>query len=232
MTLSERIVQVQQQILQLERTWHRPSGSVRLLAVSKGHTADNIRQAYADGLHEFGENYLQEALEKIKSLADLPVCWHFIGSIQSNKAQAIASHFSWVHSVSSIKIARALNDKRPHHLPPLNVCIQVNIDNEETKSGIQPEQATELAMEITRLPRLCLRGLMVIPKPSDDESQQYHTYLSVSELLTKANNRLKLSLDTLSMGMSHDLSPAIHAGSTMVRVGTAIFGERIYKTRQ
>ena len=170
---------------------------------------------------------MQEALTKIQSLASLPLYWHFIGAVQSNKVPAIAQNFAWVHSVCRKKIAQLLNDTRPASLPSLNVCIQVNIDDSDTKSGIKPEFAADLAAYIRLLPRLHLRGLMVIPSPAPNEQQQYQTYLRMTDLLHTLNAELNLSMDTLSMGMTDDLSAAIRAGSTMVRVGRGIFGERI-----
>ena len=226
MNIAERIDNVQRLIHQLELSCDRPPGSVELLAVSKGHSSHAIEAAFTAGLHGFGESYLQEALVKIQALASLPLTWHFIGVIQSNKTQAIAHHFAWAHGVCRLKVAQLLNDQRPLTLPPLNVCIQVNVDNEESKSGIDPTLVAQLAMDIIRLPRLRLRGLMVIPQPAKNEHQQYLTFLSVAELLHKLNTTLNLNLDTLSMGMSDDLPAAIRAGSTMVRVGRRIFGER------
>ena len=226
MTLLKRIEHIQQTIHEVERSCHRQSDSVALLAVSKGQSCELIEQAFHAGLHHFGENYLQEALEKIQLLHSLPLHWHFIGAIQSNKVPAIAQHFSWVHGVCRKKIAQLLHDHRPDSLPALNVCMQINIDDSDTKSGIQPESAEELAHYITQLPRIHLRGLMVITRPMVDEDQQYKTYLRVTELFDKLNAKLGLSMDTLSMGMSDDLSVAIRAGSTLVRVGRGIFGER------
>ena len=226
MNLVERIQSVQRSIRQLESAYNRQPGSVELLAVSKTRTSQDINQAFAAGLSNFGENYIQEALVKIQALAALPICWHFIGAIQSNKAQAIAQNFAWVHGVCRKKIAQLLNDERPSSLPPLNVCIQVNIDEEDTKAGIQPECVAELAADIIRLPRLHLRGLMVIPKPTQNEQQQYLTFLKVTILLEALNTQMSLNMDTLSMGMSDDLPAAIRAGSTMVRVGRNIFLER------
>lgn len=226
MNVAERIDTVQRLMRQLEAACQRKPGSVELMAVSKGQDSLAIKQAFEAGLHHFGESYLQEALEKIQTLNALPLCWHYIGAIQSNKTPAIAQHFAWIHSVSRSKIARLLNDERPASLPRLNVCIQINIDDEETKSGVTPECVAELAAEIIHLPRLDLRGLMVIPKPVLDEELQYQSFLRVTDLLHQLNTQLNLSMDTLSMGMSDDLPAAIRAGSTMVRVGRGIFGER------
>lgn len=229
MSIFKRIENIQQLIRQAEASCLRSPDSVELLAVSKGHTSEDIVHAFEAGIYNFGENYLQESLVKIKSLSALKLCWHFIGAVQSNKAAVIAQNFTWVHGVCRKKIAQLLNDERASSLPRLNVCIQVNIDDSDTKSGIQPELVADLALYIQHLPRLHLRGLMVIPRPTSDEQQQYRTYLKVTELMHALNVQLNLSMDTLSMGMSDDLSAAIRAGSTMVRVGRGIFGTRITK---
>lgn len=226
LTIASRIITVRQRIRQAEVSSHRPINSVGLLAVSKQHPPEAIVEAFDAGQRAFGENYVQEALVKINKLVSLPIQWHFIGKIQRNKAKSIAQHFSWVHTISSIAVAESLNAARPQDMPVLNVCIQLNIDDEDTKSGVTPQEAALLAAHILTLPRLKLRGLMVIPKPEDDMNKQRTTFLRVSECMQQLNQQLNLSLDTLSMGMSHDLEAAIAAGSTMVRVGTAIFGER------
>lgn len=214
-------------IHQAEIAAHRPEGDVKLLAVSKGHPCSKIQEAHSAGLHDFGESYLQEALAKIQILNTLPLCWHFIGPIQSNKAHSIAHYFSWVHSVSRQKIAQQLNEARPISMPPLNICLQVNFDDEKTKSGVAPEEAASLASYILELPRLRLRGLMLIPKPETDEQSQYLSFLRLSQLLDMLNQQLNIAMDTLSMGMSNDMQAAIRAGSTIVRIGTAIFGSRV-----
>ncbi len=202
----------------------RDPASVGLLAVSKTKPADDLREAYAAGLRDFGENYLQEALGKQAELADLPLCWHFIGPIQSNKTRAIAENFAWVHSVDRLKIAQRLSEQRPDSLPPLNICIQVNVSGEASKSGCTPADLPALAAAISALPRLQLRGLMAIPEPTDDSAEQNAAFASVRELQTSLN----LPLDTLSMGMSHDLEAAIAQGANWVRIGTALFGARDY----
>ena len=202
----------------------RDPGSVGLLAVSKTKPADDLRAAYAAGLRDFGENYLQEALGKQVELADLPLCWHFIGPIQSNKTRAIAENFAWVHSVDRLKIAQRLSEQRPDGLPPLNICIQVNVSGEASKSGCTPADLPALAAAISELPRLQLRGLMAIPEPTDDSAEQNAAFATVRELQASLN----LPLDTLSMGMSHDLEAAIAQGATWVRIGTALFGARDY----
>lgn len=217
---------IQQRIHDIERSCNRQTGAVTLLAVSKQQSVDAITTAFKAGQYDFGENYLQEALIKMQTLHDLPICWHFIGRIQRNKVKAIAQHFQWVHTVSRIDIADALNAARPADLPPLNVCIQINIDNEATKTGTNMDEALLLATHIMTLPRLSLRGLMVIPKPDDDIEHQIATFSRIATYQAAINLKLHLSMDTLSMGMSHDFEAAIQAGSTIVRIGSAIFGAR------
>lgn len=227
MTIVAGIQEVQQQIRDTAKSCGREPQTIQLLAVSKGHSVQAIQEAFHAGLFHFGENYLQEAEAKITALATLPLCWHFIGSIQSNKAKRIAQHFSWVHSVSQLNIASLLAENRPARLPPLHLCLQVNLDKEESKAGVEPDKLLELAAAVQALPGLKLRGLMAIPKPQQDKEQQYKSLLRLTELLAIVNSELKLSLDTLSMGMSDDLQAAIRAGSTIVRIGRAIFGERL-----
>lgn len=199
--------------------------SVKLIAVSKAQPATAIREAYAAGQRIFGENYLQEALDKQAQLSDLAIEWHFIGPIQSNKTQPISQHFAWVHSVDRLKIAQRLNDARPAQLPPLQVCIQVNVSNEDSKSGVLPAELAALATEIEKLPRLKLRGLMAIPAPTLDVNQQLTQFKLVREcydaLLAQG-----FALDTLSMGMSEDYAAAISQGASYVRIGSALFGAR------
>ena len=202
----------------------RDPADIGLLAVSKTKPAGALREAYAAGLRDFGENYLQEALGKQVELSDLPLIWHFIGPIQSNKTRAIAENFAWVHSVDRLKIAQRLSEQRPPELPPLNICIQVNVSGEASKSGCSPEDLPALAQAISALPHLKLRGLMAIPEPTDDRGQQNASFAAVSTLQAQ----LGLPLDTLSMGMSHDLEAAIAQGATWVRIGTALFGARDY----
>jgi pyridoxal phosphate enzyme (YggS family) len=226
--ITDNIKQVSAQLQLSVQQFHRSVDAIMLLAVSKGQNSQALRFAWQAGLRNFGENYLQEALEKIAALDDIDPCWHFIGPIQSNKTQDIARHFSWVHSIERIKIARRLNQQRPEHLPPLNVCIQVNIDREASKSGVDPEHCLELALAITELPHLKLRGLMVIPRQRDQLKEQRQPYRRAAELLDslKKSSAALTSLDTLSMGMSGDMPAAIAEGATIVRVGTAIFGPR------
>jgi len=206
----------------------RAPDDVNLLAVSKTFAPEAIREAYGGGQTRFAESYLQEALHKIAALHDLQIEWHFIGPIQSNKTRAIAEHFGWVHSVDRLKIAERLSAQRPAHLPPLQICLQVNIGGEDSKSGVPPGAAAQLAKAVALLPRLKLRGLMAIPEPSDDVGAQRRAFAQLRELFEQLN-RQYLQLDTLSMGMSHDFAAAIAEGATMVRVGTAIFGDRIYQ---
>lgn len=203
----------------------RAADSVTVLAVSKTFPAEAVRAAAAAGQHAFGENYVQEALDKITGLRDLGLQWHFIGPIQSNKTRSIAEHFDWVHGVERDKIARRLADARPLVLPPLNVCIQVNVSGEASKSGIAPDAVTALAEQVAALPRLKLRGLMAIPEPTPDAQLRRTRFRLLRELKDDLVRRGHV-LDTLSMGMSDDLEDAVAEGATMVRVGTAIFGRR------
>ncbi|HCI14041.1 MAG: YggS family pyridoxal phosphate enzyme [Gallionellales bacterium GWA2_60_142] len=203
----------------------RAPQAVELLAVSKTFPADAVREAYDAGQCRFGENYVQEGKDKIAALQGLQIEWHFIGPIQSNKTRLIAEHFDWVHGIERLKIAERLSAQRPAHLPPLQVCLQVNVSGEASKSGVPLEQAEALARGIAALPNLSLRGLMAIPAPTDDVAEQRAAFAQLRELFDKLN-RDGLQLDTLSMGMSHDFPAAIAEGATMVRIGTAIFGVR------
>lgn len=209
----------------------RPPDAVHLLAVSKTFPAASVREAYEAGQTAFGENYLQEALDKIEALRELPLEWHFIGPIQSNKTRAIAEHFAWVHGVDRLKIAERLSVQRPESLPDLNICLQVNVSGEASKSGVAPDEVAQLAADVARLPRLKLRGLMAIPAPADDPAQQRAPFVQMRELLASLKAQ-GMQLDTLSMGMSHDFAVAIQEGATIVRVGTAIFGARNYGGEQ
>lgn len=221
-TIADNIAQVSSRIHAAAVAAKRDADSVQLLAVSKTKPAEALREAYAAGLRDFGENYLQEALSKQLELADLPLIWHFIGPIQSNKTRAIAEHFAWVHSVDRLKIAQRLSEQRPADLPPLNICIQVNVSGEASKSGCTPADLPALANAISELPRIKLRGLMAIPEPTEDRAAQDAAFAAVQSLQASLN----LPLDTLSMGMSHDLESAIAMGATWVRIGTALFGAR------
>ncbi len=206
----------------------RAANDVILLAVSKTFPPEALREAYDAGQTRFAESYVQEALDKIAALRDLPIEWHFIGPIQSNKTRVIAESFSWVHGVDRLKIAERLSAQRPAPLPPLQVCLQVNISGEASKSGVPPEEAEQLARAVAQLPHLALRGLMAIPEPSDEVAAQREAFARLRELLEQLN-RQGLQLDTLSMGMSQDFAAAIAEGATMVRVGSAIFGNRTYQ---
>lgn len=217
--------QVTARIRAAELRFGRAPGSVQLLAVSKTQPAEAIRRAHLAGQRRFGESYIQEALAKMAQLEGCLLEWHFIGPVQSNKTKQIAAHFDWVHSIDRVKIAERLDAQRPPGLPPLNVCLQVNISDEQTKSGIAPAELPALAAAVASLGRLRLRGLMTIPAPCDDLAQQrrpFHTLRMALESL----NAQGLGLDTLSMGMSDDLEAAVAEGATIVRIGTAVFGER------
>lgn len=224
-TIAESISQIRRQLDEYAQRYQRPRDGIHLLAVSKGHPAWALRQAYACGLHEFGESYVQEALYKIGALADLPLSWHFIGHIQSNKTRDIACHFDWVHSIDRLKIARRLAEQRTASLPPLNVCLQINISHEVTKSGIALDELHQLASAVTQLPQLRLRGLMALPQASDDFEQQRLAFRQMHQAFIQLNQQ-GFALDTLSMGMSNDMEAAIAEGSTLLRIGTAIFGDR------
>ena len=206
----------------------RSPTSATLLAVSKTKPAEMLREAWQHGQREFGENYLQEALDKQAALEDLDgIVWHFIGPLQSNKTRAVAEQFAWVHSVDRLKIAKRLSEQRPEALPPLNVCLQVNISREASKSGVLPEDALALAQEIATLPGLSLRGLMAIPAPAETLEAQRQPLAALRQLLEEFQAALpEAPLDTLSMGMSDDLEAAVLEGATLVRLGTAIFGAR------
>jgi pyridoxal phosphate enzyme (YggS family) len=203
----------------------RSEDCVTLLAVTKTHPADLIRAAAQEGLQHFGESYVQEALPKIETLRDLPLTWHFIGQLQGNKTKPVAESFHWVHGVDRLRIARRLSDQRPAHAPPLNVCLQVNIGGESTKGGVTPEELPALASAVADLPRLTLRGLMCIPPPEEDPERQRHWFSQTAQLL-RSLRVPGAPLDTLSMGMSDSLEAAIEEGATLVRIGTALFGER------
>lgn len=203
----------------------RETAQVQLLAVSKTRQADELRALYALGQRQFGENYLQEAEQKIAALQDLAICWHFIGPVQSNKTRALAEHFDWVQSVDRLKIAERLAQQRPAHLAPLNVCVQVNISAEASKSGCLPDQTEALLAQMMPLSGIRVRGLMAIPKASDDPQEQRRVLAAMQQLFQRMQQRWP-ALDTLSMGMSADMGVAIEQGATMVRIGTALFGPR------
>lgn len=222
---SKNLSLIKNTIADSELRYGRNPGSVSLLAVSKGQSIEKIKQAINAGQRSFGENYLQEALLKITALTDQTIEWHFIGAIQSNKTKKIAASFQWVQSISEFNIAKRLNDQRPSTLPPLNICLQVNLAEETNKSGITAENVFALAAECAKLPRLRLRGLMAIPAISHDFNEQRASFRQLYQLY-QALCEQGLALDTLSMGMSQDMVAAIAEGTTMVRIGTALFGKR------
>ncbi|WP_455011475.1 YggS family pyridoxal phosphate-dependent enzyme [Haemophilus parahaemolyticus] len=226
MSISENLSRIQQQIKQISAEYQREN--VRLLAVSKTKPVQAIEEAIRAGQCAFGENYVQEGIEKIAYFSgNKSLEWHFIGPLQSNKSRLVAEHFDWIQTMDRFRIAERLNDQRPEHLPPLNVLIQINISDESSKSGIQPEEMFSLAEKISQFPRLKLRGLMAIPKPESEPEQQKIALRKMKDLFNRLQQRFE-SVDTLSMGMSDDMASAIECGSTMVRIGTAIFGERDY----
>jgi pyridoxal phosphate enzyme (YggS family) len=218
---------VRQRMVEACARYGRDPKSVQLLAVSKTHGPDMVEAAYQAGQLAFGENYVQEAVEKITTLRHLPLQWHCIGPIQSNKTRQVAGNFDWIHTVDRLKIAQRLSEQRPASMAPLQVCIQVNVDGGPTKSGVEPDAAVSLAQAVRELPRLQLRGLMCIPEPAPDFEAACALFKRARDLFLSLNAQ-GLALDTLSMGMSADLEAAIASGSTMVRVGSAIFGERHY----
>jgi len=228
--IADNLKHIHHQIQQITKNVNRNPDEITLLAVSKGQPAEAIQKAYEQGQRHFGENYLQEALEKQQQLSDLTnITWHFIGPLQSNKTRKVAENFDWVHSVDRIKVAERLNRLRNSHPTPLNVCLQVNINNEESKSGLLVNEVGEVAHTVAKLPNLKLRGLMAIPKKNQSDSEQRASFKAVAQLLSKLKNGSPqlATLDTLSMGMSADLEAAIAEGATIVRVGTAIFGPRL-----
>ncbi|MEJ6006335.1 YggS family pyridoxal phosphate-dependent enzyme [Paucibacter sp. AS339] len=227
-TIAENIQEQHKRIAAACGQAGRAVQSVTLLVVSKTFPGAAVREAFAAGEHRFGENYVQEGLDKIAELADLrsQLEWHLIGPLQSNKTRPVAETFDWVHSVDRLKTAQRLSEQRPAHLPPLNICLQVNISGEASKSGLAPAEVAALARTVSALPRLRLRGLMAIPEPAADLESQRLPHRALANLLQTLNRELGLSLDTLSMGMSADLEAAIAEGASLVRVGSAIFGSR------
>ncbi|MEJ6021017.1 YggS family pyridoxal phosphate-dependent enzyme [Ramlibacter sp. PS4R-6] len=224
-TIADNLQRVRERVSTACAGAQRRVEDVTLLAVAKTFGPEAVREAFAAGQRAFGENYIQEAVEKAALLADLPIEWHCIGPIQSNKTRLVAAHFAWAQTVDRLKIAQRLSEQRPEGLPPLQVCIQVNIDGGPSKSGVPPQEALALAREVAQLPRLKLRGLMTIPEPAADFAAQKAVHARARALFDELRGA-GLALDTLSMGMTADLEAAIAAGSTMVRVGTAIFGAR------
>ena len=227
--VADSVAAVRERIAAAEQRFDRAPGSVTLVAVAKTKPASLIREAWAAGQHQFGENFVQEAAEKLDELSQLSgpggIEWHFVGAIQANKSRMVAERFDWVHTVDRLRIARRLNDQRPAFLPPLNVCLQVNVSGEPSKAGVRPEEAADLATAVAELPRLRLRGLMTIPRPCmgfDEQRGALRPLVEVYEGLCSDG----LALDTLSMGMTDDLEAAVAEGATMVRIGTAVFGPR------
>ena len=224
-TIAENILQIQHLLDEYALSYARSGADIQLLAVSKGQSADAIRTAHACGLRAFGESYVQEALKKMQSLADTAISWHFIGGIQSNKTRDIACHFDWVHSIDRLTIAQRLSAQRPTGKPPLQVCVQINLDNESSKSGTTLAQLQQLATDIAQLPGLKLRGLMALPQSSDDFAIQRSAFRKIHDAFIQLRHN-GLMLDTLSMGMSNDMEAAIAEGSTLLRIGTSVFGKR------
>ena len=226
--ISDNLQTIGAKLKKFSLQYNRVEDSVKLLAVSKKHDITKIQEAYEYGQRAFGENYVQELWDKYHELSDLDIEWHFIGPLQSNKTKKIAEISDWVHTIDRLKIAQRLNDQRPENLSPLSVCIQLNISGENSKSGISETEVTDLAKEIIKLPNLRLRGLMVIPAPEDNFDKQLEVFAKVSAIKDTLNLEQGIELDTLSMGMSNDIEAAIAGGSTLVRIGTAIFGQREY----
>ena len=220
-----RLAAARARILEVASACGRDPNRIRLVAVSKTQGVDAVRTAAGAGQRDFGENQLQEALPKIADTADLDLTWHFIGPIQSNKTRGIAEHFAWVHSVDRLKVAERLSQQRPRELPPLQVCIQINTSHEASKSGVRPDAALALARAVNRLPRLRLRGIMAVPAPAADVAGQLEACLEVRAVYEQLR-MAGLELDTLSLGMSADLEAAVQAGSSLLRIGTDIFGAR------
>jgi len=223
--ITNNLKDLRQTIAEMARSCGRDPRQVGLVAVSKKHPPSAIREAYQCGQTDFGENFVQEALEKLEALADLPLVWHFIGRVQSNKTRPIAEHFHWVHTIDRPKIAQRLSEQRPAGAPPLNVCIQVNVGDPEHKAGVAPDQAPALAREVAALPGLRLRGLMCMPPESSDPGVQRSYFRTLAQLREQIQGQ-GISLDTLSMGMSGDMEAAIREGATLLRIGTAVFGPR------
>jgi len=221
----QNLITIHRKIREYEDLYSRPPGSVRLLGASKDQPMERVKAAISAGQRIFGENYLQEALPKIALFANENLEWHFIGTIQSNKTKKIAEHFDWVQTVNSEQIAQRLNDQRPLHLPPLNICIEVNISHEASKSGIDATNLLSLAKFFSKLSRLKLRGLMAVPQHADSFNEQKMEFHKLRVLFDELNAK-GFGLDTLSMGMSNDMEAAIAEGSTMIRIGTAFFGQR------
>lgn len=232
-TVTARLNATRNCLLNALTTADRAPNAAMLLAVSKTRPAKDIREAYGAGQRAFGENYMQDALSKQPALSDLAIEWHFIGALQSNKTREAATHFDWVHTVDRAKIARRLNDQRPKHLPPLQICLQVNISRDSNKSGVLVEEVDNIVHEILEMPRLVLRGLMTIPAQANNAADQRAPFKALRQLMDALRERFpQAPWDTLSMGMSADMDDAVREGATIVRVGTAIFGERVNSTHE
>jgi len=225
MDIAENVKKVEQQIRSACAEAGRDYSSVTVIAVSKGQPLQVIHDAVAERLSNFGENYVSEAVTKIDSYTGQPICWHFLGPLQSNKTAAVATHFAWVHSLDRLKVAQRLSAQRPANLPPLNVCVQVNIDNENTKSGVSEIKVPYLIEMISRLPHMTVRGLMAIPSPDNSDDERVRSFARMRQLFDRQRENWP-HLDTLSMGMSKDFGLAIREGATMIRIGTNIFGAR------
>jgi PLP dependent protein len=229
MKITANLNQIRNQISQTENQFHRETGSVSLLAVSKTRTVDEIMTAYDSGQRHFGENYCQEAIEKIDTIKQTDIVWHFIGPVQSNKTSQISQYFDWVHTVDRVKIARRLDESRPENTPPLNICIQINISGESSKSGIALDETEDFIKELAQFERLKIRGLMTLPAPTESFEEQRLSFAEINKKFTELNNN-GLKLDTLSIGTTNDMDAAIAEGATIVRIGTALFGPRNVKT--
>ena len=223
--ISKNILKIKQDIKAAEKKFNRDSNSVLLMAVSKTQSVENILKAYEAGQRDFGENYIQESIEKIVELKNLDITWHFIGKIQSNKSKYIAENFDWIHSVDKISTLKKINDLRKNAEEKLNVCVQVNIDSEDSKSGILVNEVEDFIVQAVKFKKLKIRGLMAIPMYHPDYDSQYKTFAKIKNLFDSLIKK-NFKLDTLSIGMSSDYNAAIEAGSTIVRIGTSIFGER------
>ena len=223
--IADNIRQILERLHEFEHRYNRPENAVTLLAVSKKQPSSAVREAYEAGIRHFGENYLQEALDKMQDLDDLDIVWHFIGPIQSNKTRPIAADFDWVHSIDRVKIAERLSNQRAEDLPPLQVCLQFNVSGEASKSGFEHGELHAAAEAVSALPRVKLRGLMAIPAPASELASQRAAFAEVREAYD-ALNSAGFELDTLSMGMTNDLEAAVLEGATIVRIGTAVFGPR------
>lgn len=230
MEITAKLSQIRNDISSAEKEFHRNDGSVSLLAVSKTRSVDEIMTAFNGGQRHFGENYCQEAAEKIDLIKETDIIWHFIGPVQSNKTKFIASHFDWVHTVDRVKIARRLDEARPENVPALNICVQINISGEASKSGISLDEAEDFIKELEQFKRLKVRGLMSLPAPTDDFEEQRAAFSTLNAKLLDLNQN-RPELDTLSIGTSQDMLAAIAEGATIVRIGTAIFGPRNYIKR-